>query len=567
MEEAEETNLNAAFAFLEVSSDPTSRHEEVEITLDRTVCSIEDEDQEVSFWIDEEQSHQESRIVLNEAISRITEGRVSPIASSLCSNWESTSSSQKCYYLRKVRQVFSAVLSTIAPDQEDEVFEALLSSSGYDIQEKTRDDVKENAFSNEIPILLEAYNQSESRHTRLQILSMFSRHFSKQELREMIPGLSKWQIDRARRHAAKEGPGHQVVPIPIKRTRLDPVKTSHFVNFIARPNFLQDVAYGTRELKLDSGEKITIPNVIRTMVSSRLIRQYISFCQETGFEPASERTLYRIIDVCSASKQKSMQGLDYFSTEGAQAFETLQIVVNTLEKGGADSTWAREMSKTLQETKRYLKTDYKSHVGQEERCADHCTNFSLSDPQNEAFRQQCDHIHNELCNYCCKLDEVLSNIMNMINCPNVTLTDQQQSQVAFDLTHAVEAIHDWKAHLLRSINQEQAKQDVLSALTDDSVLIIMDWAMKYLPKRYREQMSDFYGKRGKSWYVACVIFRSGSKSHSVETFVPVFDTCTKTGFLLFLFWSTSFQLLKKSTKMYRRLILNLIMQAATTMPH
>ena len=63
------------------------------------------------------------------------------------SNWESTSSSQKCYYLRKVRQVFSAVLSTIAPDQEDEVFEALLSSSGYDIQEKTRHDVKENAFS------------------------------------------------------------------------------------------------------------------------------------------------------------------------------------------------------------------------------------------------------------------------------------------------------------------------------------------------------------------------------------------------------------------------------------
>lgn len=66
-----------------------------------------------------------------------------------------------------MRQVFSAVLSTIAPDQEDEVFEALLRSSGYDIQEKTCDDVKENALSNEIPILLEAYTQSESRHTRL----------------------------------------------------------------------------------------------------------------------------------------------------------------------------------------------------------------------------------------------------------------------------------------------------------------------------------------------------------------------------------------------------------------
>ena len=231
MEEAEETTLNAAFASLEVSSVPTSRDEEVDIILDTTVCSIEDEDQDVSFWIDEEQRQEEKRTVLNEAISHITDGRVSPIASSLSSNWKSTSSSQKSYYLRKVRQVFSAILSTIAPDQEDQVLEALLRSSSHEIQEKTHD-VKENVFSNEIPILLESYNQSESRHTRLQILSVFARHFSKQKLREMIPGLSKWQIDRARRHAAKEGPGHQVVPTPIKRTRLDPVKTSHFVNFM-----------------------------------------------------------------------------------------------------------------------------------------------------------------------------------------------------------------------------------------------------------------------------------------------------------------------------------------------
>ena len=53
MEEAEETTLNAAFASLEVSSVPTSRDEEVDIILDTTVCSIEDEDQDVSFWIDE----------------------------------------------------------------------------------------------------------------------------------------------------------------------------------------------------------------------------------------------------------------------------------------------------------------------------------------------------------------------------------------------------------------------------------------------------------------------------------------------------------------------------------
>ena len=66
----------------------------------------------------------------------------------------------------------------------------------------------------------------------------------------MIPGLSKWQTDQARRHAAEEGPGRPVVSAPIKRTRLDPVKTNHFVNFIASVNFIQGVAYGTKELKI-----------------------------------------------------------------------------------------------------------------------------------------------------------------------------------------------------------------------------------------------------------------------------------------------------------------------------
>ena len=35
---------------------------------------------------------------------------------------------------------------------------------------------------------------------------------------------------------------------------------------------------------------------------------------------------------------ESIQGIDYFLTEVAQAFETLQSVVNTLEEAGDNST-------------------------------------------------------------------------------------------------------------------------------------------------------------------------------------------------------------------------------------
>ena len=58
----------------------------------------------------------------------------------------------------------------------------------------------------------------------------------------------------------------------------------------------------------------------------------------------------------------------------------------------------------------------------------------------------------------------------------------------------------------------------------------MDLAMKYLPKRYREQMSDFYVKLGRSWHVSCVVFNSGMKSYTIESFVNFFDSCTQDWF-------------------------------------
>ena len=425
-----------------------SASSEFECTLNSAVTDLKEEDEDISFWVDKEQHQQEKHVVLNEALAHISDGRVCPIASTLNSNWESISSTQKAYYLRKVGQVLTEVLTTIASDQEEKVLEALKRSLDTTLVKKGYESracaVRDEVTTDQLSILLGVYHEAESRQTRLQILSMFAQHFSKKELREITPGLSKWQIDQARRHAAEEGPGQPVVSAPIKRTRLDPVKTNHFVNFITSANFIQDVAYGTKELKLDSGEKITIPNVIRTMMPSRIIKQYISYCQEKEFKPASERPLYRIMGVCAASKEKSLQGLDYFLTEGAQAFKSLERVAVVLEEGGATSIWEKEAKTIVKEAKRYLKTDFKSHVGPEERCVDHCTGFSLSNPHNDTFTQHCDHTHEMSCPSCSQLDEVLSNVMSMINSPKLTLTDEQQSQVTFDVTHAVEAIVNWK---------------------------------------------------------------------------------------------------------------------------
>lgn len=51
----------------------------------------------------------------------------------------------------------------------------------------------------------------------------------------------------------------------------------------------------------------------------------------------------------------------------------------------------------------------------------------------------------------------------------------------------------WKAHILWAENQDQAKQNALKSLQSDSILVVMDWAMKFNQMRYREKQAEWYG--------------------------------------------------------------------------
>ena len=51
------------------------------------------------------------------------------------------------------------------------------------------------------------------------------------------------------------------------------------------------------------------------------------------------------------------------------------------------------------------------------------------------------------------------------------------------LGKAKQDIVSWKAHLLRSVNQEEARLDIVNALDNTSVLLVQDWAMKFLPRK------------------------------------------------------------------------------------
>ena len=71
---------------------------------------------------------------------------------------------------------------------------------------------------------------------------------------------------------------------------------------------------------------------------------------------------------------------------------------------------------------------------------------------------------------------------------------------------------------MRAINQEKSKIDILDNLTAGQVLVVMDWAMKWLPRSYRETQKEWFGKKGISWHVSVCI----TKVEKDETEFQVF---------------------------------------------
>ena len=73
----------------------------------------------------------------------------------------------------------------------------------------------------------------------------------------------------------------------------------------------------------------------------------------------SKRTLFRVLDVCSASVRKSLQGLDNFSAQGTKAFEFLCETVDRIADQAKSQAWAKETKQALRSAKQYLRADYK----------------------------------------------------------------------------------------------------------------------------------------------------------------------------------------------------------------
>ena len=76
------------------------------------------------------------------------------------------------------------------------------------------------------------------------------------------------------------------------------------------------------------------------------------------------------------------------------------------------------------------------------------------------------------------------------------------------------------------MRQDQARFDVLDLLDERTVLLINDWAMKFIPQKYRESQADWFGKKGITWHISVAYRKIDGDLHSLG-FINIIQSCSQ----------------------------------------
>ena len=86
------------------------------------------------------------------------------------------------------------------------------------------------------------------------------------------------------------------------RRKLNKDKVEHFLEFVFNSGLLEDVAYGTHNIKFDSDLKLKVANTVLTTKYTHGITFYLKKC--ANYEPLSTSNLFPILRAVKPSQRK-----------------------------------------------------------------------------------------------------------------------------------------------------------------------------------------------------------------------------------------------------------------------
>ena len=209
--------------------------------LEISYCESSEEDSSDTIQINPDNDQINKLDTLNEALNKLSGGTFSPLTFQLNCSWSAASAEDKDICLEKVEEACKIICNIISPIDGQSLFQSLLDSSC------------EPSVSKDLEALMTAYANAPNRRLKLQILSIHAHRYPVKtliQLHEPYAKVTKWLTNQARTHARLHRPG-AIQESKSHRVQIDAAKLDHFIEFINRSHFYQDIAYGVRELKLE----------------------------------------------------------------------------------------------------------------------------------------------------------------------------------------------------------------------------------------------------------------------------------------------------------------------------
>ena len=165
------------------------------------------------------------------------------------------------------------------------------------------------------------------------------------------------------------------------------------------------------------------------------------------------------------------------------------------------------------------------HVSESSKVPDHCRCFALSDAKCPEHQGECSQTHDGVCDRCSLVEVSIREVEDALKV--IVAGSDEMDELTFNTEQAKCSIIAWKAHLLRAVNQDEARVNVMEKLDENSVFLVQDWAMKFLPRKYRESQSDWFAKRGIPWHITVALRQRPNQQLETTTFVHIFQTCSQ----------------------------------------
>ena len=107
---------------------------------------------------------------------------------------------------------------------------------------------------------------------------------------QLIPGLTRYKFNQAKDHILQYGIGEPLISQKVSREKYTVNQLDHFIDFITSGQIVKDQPFGEKTLKMESGEIVKIPTVIRSLTPSTIISQYYALCEEENVQPLGKST-------------------------------------------------------------------------------------------------------------------------------------------------------------------------------------------------------------------------------------------------------------------------------------